>query len=820
MRARNLDTALRAGQQRIEFMSSSLKSEESRKPHHGGQRHAEHDRCAGAAGNDGAAADTARDPVCGMTVAREGNPRQAAHAGETYYFCSDHCLKKFGADPEGVLDGSALKPPPAAADALYTCPMHPEVQQKGPGTCPLCGMALEPMDLAADTGPNPELIDMTRRFWIGVVLAVPLALLTMGAHLFGLEILPPAWSNWIELAMATPVVLWCGWPFFQRGWSSLVSRHLNMFTLIALGTGAAYLFSLVATVAPELFPAGLRDHSGRVGVYFEAAAVIIVLVLLGQVLELRARERTGGALRALLDLAPKTARVIKPCGSVVERAVEDLQPGDRIEVRPGEKIPVDGKVLEGESAVDESMLTGEAVPVSKGPGDGVTGGTVNGTGSLVFEAERVGRDTVLAQIVKLVGEAQRSRAPVQRQADVAAAYLVPVVVLVAVATFIAWMVFGPAPAFAYAIVTAVSVLIIACPCALGLATPMSIMVAVGRGAGLGVLVKNAEALERLTQADTLVVDKTGTLTEGKPAVVFLLAGEGSDESELLSLAAGLERRSEHPLAHAVVVAAEQRGLALPEIANFAAVPGKGVRGMRGGAAVLAGKAGWLQEEGIDVAPFESAMTERQSRGESLILVAAGGRCLGVIAVADPIKETTPKALAALREDGLEIVMLTGDSRRAAEAVARRLGIDRVEAEVLPGDKAAVVAALQRQGRTVVMAGDGVNDGPALAQADIGVAMGSGSDVALESAGITLLKGDLTRLVAARRLSRATLRNIRQNLVFAFLYNMLGVPLAAGVLYPLTGWLLSPMVAAAAMSFSSVSVIGNALRLQRARFSVD
>jgi Cu+-exporting ATPase len=815
MRARNLDTALRAGQERIEFMSSTLKSEESRKPHHAG-----HGCCAGAAGNDEAAADTARDPVCGMTVAREGNPRQAAHAGETYYFCSDHCLKKFSADPKGVLDGSALKPPPAAADALYTCPMHPEVQQKGPGTCPLCGMALEPMDLAADTGPNPELIDMTRRFWIGVVLAVPLALLTMGAHLFGLEILPPAWSNWIELAMATPVVLWCGWPFFQRGWSSLVSRHLNMFTLIALGTGAAYLFSLVATVAPELFPAGLRDHSGRVGVYFEAAAVIIVLVLLGQVLELRARERTGGALRALLDLAPKTARVIKPCGSVVERAVEDLQPGDRIEVRPGEKIPVDGKVLEGESAVDESMLTGEAVPVSKGPGDGVTGGTVNGTGSLVFEAERVGRDTVLAQIVKLVGEAQRSRAPVQRQADVAAAYLVPVVVLVAVATFIAWMVFGPAPAFAYAIVTAVSVLIIACPCALGLATPMSIMVAVGRGAGLGVLVKNAEALERLTQADTLVVDKTGTLTEGKPAVVFLLAGEGSDESELLSLAAGLERRSEHPLAHAVVVAAEQRGLALPEIANFAAVPGKGVRGMRGGAAVLAGKAGWLQEEGIDVAPFESVMTERQSRGESLILVAAGGRCLGVIAVADPIKETTPKALAALREDGLEIVMLTGDSRRAAEAVASRLGIDRVEAEVLPGDKAAVVAALQRQGRTVVMAGDGVNDGPALAQADIGVAMGSGSDVALESAGITLLKGDLTRLVAARRLSRATLRNIRQNLVFAFLYNMLGVPLAAGVLYPLTGWLLSPMVAAAAMSFSSVSVIGNALRLQRARFSVD
>ncbi|MGF1628144.1 MAG: heavy metal translocating P-type ATPase [Kiloniellaceae bacterium] len=801
-------------------MKNPLPSEKSREPHHGGHRHAEHSCGGETAGGDAAVAETAVDPVCGMTVAREGNPRRAEHAGETYYFCSDHCLKKFGADPQGVLDGSALKPPSAAADALYTCPMHPEVQQKGPGTCPLCGMALEPMDVTADSGPNPELVDMTRRFWIGVVLAVPLVLLTMGAHLFGLEILPPAWSNWIELALATPVVLWCGLPFFQRGWSSLVSRHLNMFTLIALGTGAAYLFSLVATVAPEFFPAGLRDHSGRVGVYFEAAAVIIVLVLLGQVLELRARERTGGALRALLDLAPKTARVIKPCGSVVERAVEALQPGDRIEVRPGEKIAVDGKVLEGESAVDESMLTGEAVPVSKTSGDAVTGGTVNGTGSLVFEAERVGRDTVLAQIVKLVGEAQRSRAPVQRQADVAAAYLVPVVVLVAAVTFIAWMIFGPAPAFAYAIVTAVSVLIIACPCALGLATPMSIMVAVGRGAGLGVLVKNAEALERLTQADTLVIDKTGTLTEGKPAVVFLLAGEGSGESELLSLAAGLERRSEHPLAHAVVVAAEQRGLTLPEIAGFAAMPGKGVRGTRGGEAVLAGKAGWLQEEGIDVAAFEPVIAERQSRGESLILVAAGGRCLGVIAVADPIKETTAKALAALRDDGLEIVMLTGDSKRAAQAVASQLGIDRVEAEVLPGDKAAVVAALQRQGRTVVMAGDGVNDGPALAQADIGVAMGSGSDVALESAGITLLKGDLLRLVAARRLSRATLRNIRQNLVFAFLYNLLGVPLAAGVLYPLTGWLLSPMIAAAAMSFSSVSVIGNALRLQRERFSVD
>jgi len=766
-----------------------------------------------------AAGDSALDPVCGMTVAIAGNPRHHVHEGEDYYFCSDHCLKKFSADPEGVLDGSALKPPAGAEDAIYTCPMHPEVQQKGPGTCPLCGMALEPMDFTVETGPNPELIDMTRRFWVGVVLSAPLVLLTMGAHLFGLHILPPAWSNWIELALATPVVLWCGRPFFERGWASLVTRHLNMFTLIALGTGAAYLFSVVATLAPGVFPAGLRDASGHVGVYFEAAAVIITLVALGQVMELRARERTGGAIKALLDLAPKTARVVKPCGSVEERPVEELKTGDRIQVRPGEKIPVDGKVLEGESAVDESMLTGEPAPVKKAPGDGVTGGTVNGTGSLVFEAERVGRETVLAQIVQLVGEAQRSRAPAQRQADIAAAYLVPVVVLAAAVTFIAWMAFGPPPAFAYAIVTAVSVLIIACPCALGLATPMSIMVSVGRGAGLGVLVKDAEALERLAQADTLVVDKTGTLTEGKPRVVLLQPAADADEARLLTLAAGLESRSEHPLAQAVTLAAEERGLVPPEVTEFEAVPGKGVRGRVAGQAVLAGRGEWLREEGIDIDALEAVIAERQSRGESLILVAAEGRYAGLIAVADPVKETTAKALSALKQDGLEVVMLTGDSRRAAEAVAGELGIARVEAEVLPGDKAAVVAGLQRQGRTVIMAGDGVNDGPALAQADIGVAMGSGSDVALESAGITLLKGDLLRLVAARRLSRATLRNIRQNLVFAFVYNMLGVPLAAGVLYPLTGWLLSPMIAAAAMSFSSVSVIGNALRLQREKFSL-
>ena len=787
-----------------------------------------HSCCGGSGGAAAETGETALDPVCGMTVAKAGNPRRVAHAGETYYFCSDHCVAKFEKDPEGVLDGSALKPPPGAENALYTCPMDPEIVQEGPGSCPVCGMALEPMYVTADTGPNHELIDMTRRFWIGVVFSLPLVVLTMGAHLFGLHILPRAWSNWIELALASPVVLWVGAPFFQRAWASLKSRNLNMFTLIGLGTGAAYLFSVVATLAPGLFPPGLRGASGQVGVYFEAAAVIVTLVALGQVMELRARERTGGALRALLDLAPKTARVLKACGSVAEKPVEELAIGDRVQVRPGEKIAVDGKVVEGESAVDESMLTGEPLPVQKAPGDAVTGGTVNGTGSLVFEAERVGRDTVLAQIVQLVGEAQRSRAPAQRQADIAAGYLVPAVVAAAVVTFIAWLVFGPPPALAFAIVTAVSVLIIACPCALGLATPMSIMVAVGRGAGLGVLVKDAASLERLAAADTLVVDKTGTLTEGKPKVVFLQAAAdgdgggdgGGDDAGLLATAAALESRSEHPLAQAVTGAAEERGLALSDVAGFEAVPGKGVRGSIAGAAVLAGKPDWLNEAGIGTGAFKDTITERQDRGESLILVARDGVCLGVIAVADPVKRTTPKALATLKDDGLQIVMLTGDSRRAAEAVAQQLGIERVEAEVLPGDKAAVVADLQRQGRTVVMAGDGVNDGPALAQADIGVAMGSGSDVALESAGITLLKGDLARLVAARRLSRATLANIRQNLVFAFLYNMLGVPLAAGVLYPLTGWLLSPMIAAAAMSFSSVSVIGNALRLQRKAISAD
>ena len=755
-----------------------------------------------------------RDPVCGMTVSADGNPRRSAHLGEAYYFCSDHCLSKFEADPAGVLDGTALQPPAGADDILFTCPMHLEVEQLGPGTCPLCGMALEPKDLPLESGSNEELLDMTRRFRVAAVLTLPLVVLVMGMHLFGLGLIPPGWSNWVELLLASPVVLWCGWPFFQRGWASLKTRHLNMFTLIALGTGAAYLFSLLATVAPGVFPADLRTAEGQVGVYFEAAAVIITLVLLGQVLELRARERTGSALRALLDLTPKVARVLADDGSLHERPADALQPGDRIRVRPGEKIAVDGRVVEGESAVDESMLTGEAQPVPKRPGDPVTGGTVNGTGSLLFEAERVGRETVLAQIVKLVNEAQRSRAPAQRQADIAAAYLVPLVILVAVTSFAAWMVFAPPPALGYAVVAAVSVLIIACPCALGLATPMSIMVAVGRGAGLGVLVKDAEAMEHLAQADVLVVDKTGTLTEGKPRLVRLEVAPGVEEERLLSLAAALEHQSEHPLAAAVVSAAAERALPVPRAARFEAVPGKGVRGVIDGAPALLGKPAWLAEEGIDTAAFEALSSDRQGEGETVMLLAYEGCCLGLLSVADPIKPTTAGALAALRAEGLEVVMLTGDNRRAAEAAASPLGIARIVAEVLPGEKAARVAELQRKGHKVVMAGDGVNDGPALAQADVGVAMGGGADVAVESAGITLLKGDLTRLVAARRLSRATLGNIRQNLIFAFAYNLLGVPLAAGALYPLTGWLLSPMIAAAAMSLSSVSVIANALRLQR------
>lgn len=770
------------------------------------------------AGDQGAGdrPETAVDPVCGMAVAMAEDALHHGHDGVTYYFCSARCLEKFSRDPEAVLEGRDASRAPADPQALYTCPMHPEVEQRGPGTCPLCGMALEPMEITLDDQPNPELEDMAHRFRISAVLTLPLVVLVMGEHLAGVRLLTPAWSAWLQLGLSAPVVLWGGWPFFERGWGSVRTRHLNMFTLIAMGTGAAFLFSLAATVVPGVFPDSFRGAAGELPVYYEAAAVIITLVLLGQVLELRARERTGGALRALLDLTPKTARLLADDGSHREVPAETLQPGDRVMLRPGEKVPADGRVVEGKSSIDESMLTGEAVPQAKRPGDRVVGGTVNASGSLVFRVEKVGRDTVLSQIVQLVGNAQRSRAPVQRLADKAAAVLVPIVVLIAVASFAAWAFLGPPPAIAYALIAAVSVLIIACPCALGLATPMSIMVAVGRGAGLGILVKEAEALERLSAADTLLIDKTGTLTEGRLSVVTIAPAEGVTETHLLQVAASLEQRSEHPLAEAIASAAQRRGVTLRSVAGFDAVIGKGIQARLDDVLLRVGSVAWLGHLGISVCPLASVIDAMERKGQTVVAVAEDNRLLGVIAIADALKPTTPQAIADLRADGLDIVLVSGDTQAVAEAIAGDLGITRVVAGALPADKAALVRQLQEEGRVVAMAGDGINDGPALAQADIGIAMGSGTDVAIEAAGITLLKGDLGRLFTARRLSSATLGNIRQNLVFAFLYNGLGVPLAAGVLFPLTGWLLSPMFAAAAMSLSSVSVIGNALRLSRQR----
>ncbi|WP_421938209.1 heavy metal translocating P-type ATPase [Pelagibius sp.] len=752
-----------------------------------------------------------------MAVARTEDALHHVHAGATHYFCSTHCLEKFRRDPEAVLEGRGAPQAPADPEALYTCPMHPEIEERGPASCPLCGMALEPKEITLDDGPNPELEDMQQRFRISAVLTLPLVALVMGEHLAGLRLLTPTWSAWVQLGLSAPVVLWGGWPFFERGWASVRTRHLNMFTLIAMGTGAAFLFSLAATTLPGVFPASFRDASGALPVYYEAAAVIVTLVLLGQVLELRARERTGSALRALLDLTPKTARLVESDGSHREVPAESLQPGDHVLLRPGEKVPADGRVVDGESSIDESMLTGEAVAQAKRRGDRVVGGTVNASGSLVFRVEKVGRETVLAQIVQLVGNAQRSRAPVQRLADKAAAVLVPIVVLIAVASFAAWAVLGPPPAFAYALIAAVSVLIIACPCALGLATPMSIMVAVGRGAGLGILVKEAEALERLSAADTLLIDKTGTLTEGRPSVVAVSPAEGVSEDRLLQVAASLEQRSEHPLAAAVLAAAQARGLPVTPLTDFEAVTGKGVQGRLEGAVLRAGSIAWLTHLGIATGTVDSVISAIESRGQTVIAVAEDDRLLGLIAIADALKPTSPQAISDLRADGLEVVLVSGDTQAVAEAIAGDLGITRIVADALPADKAALVRQFQEQGHIVAMAGDGINDGPALAQADIGVAMGSGTDVAIEAAGITLLKGDLGRLYMARRLSRATLGNTRQNLFFAFLYNGLGVPLAAGVLFPLTGWLLSPMFAAAAMSLSSVSVIGNALRLGRQRF---
>ena len=711
---------------------------------------------------------------------------------------------------------------PVDTAALYTCPMHPEIEQLGPGTCPICGMALEPKNLKVlDDGPNPELVDFTRRFKLGVLLSVPLLVLSMGP-LVGLSLegwITPRISVLLELALATPVVLWSGWPFFQRGWASVVSKNLNMFTLIAIGTGAAYSYSILAALVPGIFPDAFREESGRVAVYFEAAAVIIVLILLGQILELRARERTSGAIRALLDLAPKMARIVRSDGSEEEIPLDHVEAGDHLRVRPGDKVPVDGTLLEGHSSIDESLLTGEPLPVEKTVGDKVTAGTLNGKGAFIFRAERVGSDTVLAQIVEMVGAAQRSRAPIQKVADSVAGIFVPAVILVALVAFVVWSIWGPAPPMAYGLIAAVSVLIIACPCALGLATPISIMVATGRGAQAGVLIKDAEALERFASVDTLIIDKTGTLTKGKPTLSEIVTFNDFDENELLLMAASLERGSEHPLAEAIVAGAQERGLEMTKTEDFEALTGMGVKGRIGGRKVALGTSKLMRLIGLDgkaLAALAARADDLRNQGATVVSVAIGGKFAGIIAVTDPIKETTEQALVALRKEGLRIVMATGDNIRTAEAVASRLGIEEVHADVAPEDKAALVKALQEKGATVAMAGDGVNDSPALAQADVGIAMGTGADVAVESAGITLLKGDLLGIVRAHRLAAATMGNIRQNLFFAFVYNTLGVPIAAGVLYPAFGLLLSPMIAAAAMSLSSVSVISNALRLRGAK----
>ena len=761
----------------------------------------------------------AKDPVCGMSVDPATAKHSAEFEGDTFHFCCAGCRDKFLGAPAAYRDG---KPPPAAAvpeGTLYTCPMHPEIVQEGQGTCPKCGMALEPMGIPDFDQPNEELIDMTRRFWVGAVLTLPILIMEMASHLFALpvdRVIPPALNPWIQLVLATPVVLWAGWPFFQRGWASVVTWNLNMFTLIAIGTGTAYVYSVAATVAPELFPPSFRSPTGTVAVYFESAAVIAVLVLLGQVLELRARERTGGAIRALLDLAPKTARRVGADGRDEDVPLDALETGDLLRVRPGEKIPVDGRVTEGGSAVDESMLTGEPIPVEKAVGDTVTGGTLNGSGSFVFRAEHVGADTMLSRIVEMVAEAQRSRAPIQGLADKVAGLFVPAVIAVAVIAFLVWSLVGPPPAMAYALIAAVSVLIIACPCALGLATPMSIMVGVGRGAQTGVLIKNAEALERFAEIDTLVVDKTGTLTEGRPVVHSVETVAGHDKETVLRLAASLERASEHPLAAAIVGAAADQGIALVSPDKVEVVPGKGISGQVDGRSVALGNSHMLAARDLEAGDLSERAEALREEGATVMYVIVDGEAAGLIAVADPVKATTPEAIKALHADGLRIVMVTGDTRTTAEAVARKLGIDEVEADVLPADKSRAIERLQAAGAKVAMAGDGINDAPALARADVGIAMGTGADVAVESAGLTLVKGDLTAIARARQLSRAVMRNIRQNLFLAFVYNSVGVPVAAGVLYPLTGLLLSPMIAAAAMSLSSVSVIGNALRLRAVR----
>jgi Cu+-exporting ATPase len=763
--------------------------------------------------------DSAVDPVCGMQV----DPAKAAgsheYQGHRYYFCSPGCLAKFQADPARFLTPSASAPasPSVPAGTKYTCPMHPEIVRDGPGSCPICGMALEPQTVSLDDTPNPELADMARRFWIGGALSLPVVVLAMGDMVFGMGLggrVDVRWTNWLGLVLSTPVVLWAGWPFFERGWASIVNRSPNMFTLIALGIGAAYAFSTVATLAPGVFPAGFRMH-GVVETYFDTAVVVTVLVLLGQVLELRARGRTSSAIRQLLGLAPKTARVMRD-GRETDVPIAEIHVGETLRVRPGERVAVDGVVVDGRSSVDESMVTGEPIPVPKEPGARVTGGTINGTGGFTMRAEKVGSDTLLAQIVRMVGEAQRTRAPIQRLADLISAYFVPAVVVIAILSFAVWGVWGPEPRLAHGLVNAVAVLIIACPCALGLATPMAIMVGTGRGASAGVLIRNAEALERLEKVNTLVVDKTGTLTEGKPKVARIVARPPFSDTDIVTFAASLEQGSEHPLAAAMVAAAKERSIAVPAPGDFQSITGRGVRGVVERRAVLLGNAALMEAEGVDSSASRSEADALRSQGHTVMFVAVNQVLAGLVAVADPIKESTAEAIRLLHNDGLRVVMLTGDSKTTADAVAKQLGLDEVIAEVMPDQKRDAILRLQREGRIVAMAGDGINDAPALAQANVGIAMGSGTDIAIESAGITLVKGDLRAIARARRLSRATMKNIRQNLFLAFVYNAVGVPVAAGVLYPFFGILISPIWASAAMTLSSVSVIVNALRLRRAQ----
>jgi len=757
--------------------------------------------------------EKARDPVCGMSVDPAG-PHRCDHEETTYHFCCEKCLTRFQSDPSQFLGEAA--PSPAAAAGRYTCPMHPEIVTQGPDSCPICGMALEPMEPAAEQEENPELAEMTRRFIVSLALTLPVFTIAMAEMVPGNPLtsaLAPSTATWLQLVLATPVVLWGGWPFLQRGWASLQTRHLNMFTLIAIGTGAAWSYSVAAAFMPGIFPDSFRGHDGRVAVYFEAAAVIITLVLLGQVLELRARSQTGAAIRALLGLAPKTARRVNEDGSEEDVPLDSVHVGSRLRVRPGEKVPVDGIVLEGQSAIDESMLTGEPIPVAKRVGDPVTGATINGTGSLLIRAERVGSETLLAQIVQMVAEAQRSRAPIQRTADIVAGYFVPAVLGSSVLTFVVWAIWGPDPRMAYALVNAVAVLIIACPCALGLATPMSIMVATGKAASVGVLFRNAEAIERLRDVDTVIVDKTGTLTEGKPRLVRVVCAEGFQQDRLLRYAASLERVSEHPLAQAIVAGAAERGLDAPEPADFDSRTGRGVVARVEGREVGIGNLKLMEELGVAVGALAETANALRAEAQTVMFVSVDRQLAGLVGVADPIKESTPAAIEELHREGLRVVMLTGDNRMTAESVAERLALDEVIADVLPDQKAEAVRRLQAEGRIVAMAGDGVNDAPALAQADVGIAMGTGTDVAMESAGVTLVRGDLRGILRARRLSRGTMHNIRQNLFFAFFYNAIGVPVAAGILYPAFGLLLSPMIAAAAMSMSSVSVIGNSLRLR-------